>query len=181
MTVLNTTRSITYAGDGADLTFSYPFKVTLVAQLVVTLILDSTGVETVQTLTTHYTVTGVGLAAGGVVTFITAPPTGNTVKIERVVDLTQLLDLLNQGTYKPQNQEDSLDLIVMMIQQVNAASKTFKLTEYTAATRPPASLAFKNTLIALRNATGPTKLQGCVESATAGNFEWKDFREGDPW
>jgi len=48
----------------------------------------------VQTITTHYTVTGVGSASGGNVVFGSAPASGVTVVILREMDLEQGLDLV---------------------------------------------------------------------------------------
>jgi len=68
-----------YTGDGATVTFAYTFLVLVNTDLQVFV----NGVQ--KTITTHYTVTGVGTAAGGNVVFVTPPPVSATVAILRVV------------------------------------------------------------------------------------------------
>jgi hypothetical protein len=115
MTVPTQIRLVEYPGDDSSTVFPYPFKVFIAADMVVTLI-DGAMVETIQTLGVHYTISGLGLPQGGNVTMLTAPATGETLRIERTLPLTQITDLRNQGTFLPQNIEDALDRLVMMLQ-----------------------------------------------------------------
>ena len=89
MTVSSDTNSVTYSGNGSTTVFPYSFKIFANSDLVVSLRNDTTGVSTTQTLTTDYTVSGAGTDSGGNVTFVTAPASGNTVKIERNLAFTQ--------------------------------------------------------------------------------------------
>jgi len=75
MTVSSSTNRASYSGNGTLTTFAYGFKVFDQGDLTV-ILRASNGTETVQTITTHYTVTGVGLANGGNVVFGTAPASG---------------------------------------------------------------------------------------------------------
>lgn len=110
-------RSGPYAGNGSQTVFAYTFKVFAASELQVVL-RSAGGVETVQTLTTHYTVSGVGNDAGGNVTMVTAPPTGATLTIVRNVPFVQLTDLRNQGGFYPEVHERVFDRIVMQTQQL---------------------------------------------------------------
>lgn len=83
-----------YAGNGVTTDFAYNSKFLANADLVVVLVNDTTGVETTQTITTHYTVTGAGTSAG-TVTFVTAPASGYTVVIYGDPVLSQLVDPIN--------------------------------------------------------------------------------------
>ena len=83
------------AGNGVTLPFPYPFRFLTDGDLTVLLVDDVTGVPTTQILGTHYNVTGAGDAAGGTVTFVTAPPTLKTVVIFNNPALTQGVDLVN--------------------------------------------------------------------------------------
>lgn len=121
MTVPTTTRLVEYDGDDTLTVFAYPFKVYAAGDMVVTLI-DAVAVETIQTLGVHYTISGLGLPSGGNVTMVTAPATGETLRIERTPPILQQTDLRNQGTYLPSNVEDALDKIVMMIQAIAGGS-----------------------------------------------------------
>ena len=60
-----TAKSGPYSGNGSTTVFAYAFKALDQAHLVVTSTVTATGVETVQELTTHYTVSGVGDDGGG--------------------------------------------------------------------------------------------------------------------
>ena len=87
MTLSSTTRTASFAGNGSTTTFAYAFKIFADADLVVK-IRSSAGVDNTKTLTTHYTVTGAGDSSGGNVVFGTAPASGETVLIERIVAIT---------------------------------------------------------------------------------------------
>ena len=85
MAISTTIIKNSYSGDGSEDTFAYQFKISADADLQV-IIRSSTGVETVKTLTTHYTVSGAGVATGGNVTFTSGniPAATETVVIEEL-------------------------------------------------------------------------------------------------
>ena len=116
MTVSSATNRTTAAGNGTTTVFPYPFRVLAAADLVVTLV-DASGVETLQVQGTHYTVSGVGNANGGAVTFTTAPASGVTVILRRLVAATQLVDLTNQGQFLAETHERVFDRLTMLAQQ----------------------------------------------------------------
>ena len=118
MTVSSSTNRASYSGNGALTTFAYGFKVFDQDELTV-ILRSSTGTETVQTLTTHYTVTGAGVASGGNVVFGSAPASGVTIVILRELDLDQGLDLVPNDPFPAQSLEDSLDKLTFMVQQHN--------------------------------------------------------------
>ena len=60
MTVSSTTTKNSYSGNTSTSAFSYTFKIFNEDDITVIIRTDSTGVETVKTKTTHYTVSGVG-------------------------------------------------------------------------------------------------------------------------
>ena len=102
------------------MTFSIPYLFFDNADLVVTLTVDSTGVETVQTITTHYTVVGAGVAAGGTVTMGSAPASGQTLLISRVEQFTQGLDLVENDNMPSELVEKQFDILTMLAQQTNS-------------------------------------------------------------
>ena len=118
MTVSSSTNRASYSGNGALTTFAYAFKVFDQDELTV-ILRSSDGTETVQTITTNYTVTGVGAAGGGNVVFGTAPASGVTIVILRELDLDQGLDLVPNDPFPAQSLEDSLDKLTFMVQQHN--------------------------------------------------------------
>ena len=120
MTVSSSTNSASYSGNGSTTGFAYGFKIFEDSDLTVTLVNDTTGVETAQTLTTHYTVSGAGTNSGGSVTFVTAPASGNTVKIERILSHTQPTAYTENDAFPAQAHEDGLDRLTMLTQQAPA-------------------------------------------------------------
>lgn len=130
MTIPNTTREITHIGTGAATVFTFPFTVIDATDLLVTLVSSTYG-ETVQVYLTDYTVSGLGDAAGSI-TMVTAPLAGYTLRIERVVPLTQETDIKNQSGFYPETIEDELDRLVMADQQQQAElDLALKLDRYT--------------------------------------------------
>jgi len=134
MTVSSSTNRVSYSGNGTLTTFAYTFKIFDEGDLTV-ILRAANGTETVQTITTHYTVTGAGSASGGNVEFVTAPSATETVVILREQDLTQGLDLVPNDPFPAQSLEESLDKLVFMVQQHEEtlgrtikASKTNEIT-----------------------------------------------------
>jgi hypothetical protein len=118
MTVSSSTNRVSYSGNGTLTTFAYTFKVFDQSDLTV-ILRASNGAETIQTITTDYTVTGVGDVGGGNVVFTTAPTATETVVILREQGLTQGLDLVPNDPFPAQSLEESLDKLTFMVQQHN--------------------------------------------------------------
>jgi len=116
MTVSSSTNRVNYNGDGSTTVFAYTFKVFDQDDLTV-ILRSSNGTETVQTITTNYTVSGVGDAGGGNVTMVTAPATGEQLTILREQPLTQGLDLVPNDPFPANSIEESLDKITFMVQK----------------------------------------------------------------
>jgi hypothetical protein len=115
MTVSSSTSKVSYNGNGSTTVFAYTFKVFDQDDLTV-IARSSTGTETTQTITTNYTVSGVGDANGGNVTMVTAPASGETLTILREQPLTQGLDLVPNDPFPAGSMEDSLDKLTFMVQ-----------------------------------------------------------------
>lgn len=128
MSLSSTTNRNTYTGNGAVDTYAYSFKIFDEDHLVVTVSDTATPpVETTLTITTDYTVTGVGATGGGNVVLVDNSQdwidaegdlkSGYTITIRRVVPLTQTTDIRNQGDFYPEAHEDRFDKLVMADQQ----------------------------------------------------------------
>ena len=119
MTISSTTVKNSYSGNGSTTAFAYTFKIFANTDLQV-IIRSSTGTETVKTLTTHYTVSGVGDASGGNVTFTSGntPASGETVVIIREVPQTQAIDYIANDPFPAESHEEGLDRATMTTQQV---------------------------------------------------------------
>ena len=152
MTVSSATSKVQYNGNGSTTVFAYTFKVFNQNDLTV-IVRSANGTETVKTITTHYTVSGVGNSGGGNVTMLTAPTATETLTILREQDLIQELDLVENDPFPAQSLEDSLDKLTFIVQQqageiarsIKASrTNTITSTEFTvsAATRANKIFAF---------------------------------------
>ena len=116
MTVSSATSKVQYNGNGSTTVFAYTFKVFNQNDLTV-IVRSAAGTETVKTITTHYTVSGVGSAGGGNITMLTAPLSGETLTVLREQDLIQELDLVENDPFPAQSLEDALDKLTFTVQQ----------------------------------------------------------------
>jgi hypothetical protein len=116
MTVSSSTSRVQFNGNGSTTVFAYSFKIFDQDDLTV-IVRSATGTETVKTITTHYTVSGVGNSGGGNVTMLTAPASGETLTILREQDLVQELDLVENDPFPAQSLEDALDKLTFIVQQ----------------------------------------------------------------
>ena len=92
MTIAKTGSESSTAGNGVTVAFSFPFRFFDDTDLQVFVVLDSTGVATLQTLTTNYTIVNTDTEAGGTVTMVVAPAAGETLLIHREIPETQSTD-----------------------------------------------------------------------------------------
>jgi xylose isomerase len=129
MTVSTDLIKVSYSGDDSTTVFAYTFKVFDEDDLVV-IIRDANGVETTKTITTDYTVSGVGNANGGNVTMLTAPASTETLLILREQPITQELDLVPNDPFPADSIEEALDkLVFMMQQQAEELDRCIKLSK----------------------------------------------------
>ena len=116
MTVESTKTIKSHDGDGSNVTFPYDFKIFADGDLTV-ILRSSTGTETVQELTTHYSVTNAGVVSGGNVVFVSAPASGVTVVIRRNIAQTQITDYTANDPFPAESHEDALDRLTFITQQ----------------------------------------------------------------
>ncbi len=107
-------RSGPYAGAGTTGPFTVSFRFLDATHLQV-IRTDGTG-EHVLTLTTDYTVAGVGNPTGSV-TLVTALPVGQTLTIIRKVPKTQEADYVQNSDFPAESHEDALDKLTMISQE----------------------------------------------------------------
>jgi hypothetical protein len=117
MTVSSTTTKNSYSGDGSQTVFAYTFKIFDDDDITV-IVRSSAGTETTQTKTTHYTISGVGDAGGGNITFVTAPASGETVVLLRDTALTQTTDYTPNDPFPASAHEDALDRLTFQAQEI---------------------------------------------------------------
>ena len=123
MTISTTTIKNSYSGNGSTTTFNYTFKITDQDDIDV-IIRSSSGTETTKTITTHYTVTGVGNSSGGTVVFTSGniPASGETVLLRRSTPLTQGVDLIENDPLPADTLEDALDKLTSINQELQEQS-----------------------------------------------------------
>ena len=152
MTISTTIIKNSYSGDGSTTVFPYTFKISAEADIQV-IIRAANGTETVKTLTTDYSVSGVGSASGGNVTMVTAPSATETLVIRRETTQTQTVDLVENDPFTAETVEGAFDKSIAVAQELQeevdrsiklSRTNTMTSTEFTvdAATRANKILAF---------------------------------------
>lgn len=130
MTVSTTTTKDSYSGNGSTTVFAYTFKIFDDDDITVILRTTATGNETVQTKTTDYSVSGVGDANGGNITFVTAPPATETVVLLRSTAQTQLTDYTPNDPFPAEAHEDALDKLTFITQDIQEElSRSLKVSQ----------------------------------------------------
>ena len=140
MTLSTTTNRVTYTGNGVTVAFSFPYAFFAQADLVVVETIIATGVQTVKTLTTHYTISGsvdaLGhYSSGGTVTANTAPASTVTWTIYRDPTATQTTDLVENDPMPAESLEAALDYQTMLNQRTrDIAARSLQQPEGDSAT-----------------------------------------------
>lgn len=127
MTVSISYSPLSYNGNGSTTAFpvTWPF---FTGSLVVTAI-DADGVETVKTISTHYTVSGGtgsdGIPGTGTVTMLTAPASGTQLRITRSTSKTQSYDPTLGGSFNPDLVEAAFDKALLIAQELANVNDEF--------------------------------------------------------
>jgi len=123
MTVATTTNSIPYPLPAGTSTignvYTYPFRILLATDLVVTATSLLTGFVSTLILGADYTLAGVGAYTGGSVTLLTDWE-GTTLQITRTAPITQATGFASQGAFFPELHEQAFDKLTMICQQQQA-------------------------------------------------------------
>lgn len=126
MTVSSEVARWEYAGNGVTTSFAAG-RVFADDELSVALI-SSTGVVTVLTLNTDYTVT-LNVQTSSVIVS-PAPAVGEVISIRRLPSLTQETSIKNQGAFFPEIHEDALDRLTMICQYLwDLTSRSIRLPD----------------------------------------------------
>lgn len=105
-----------YDGDGVTTAFAARWRYLDGASLKVELI-SGDGVATLQTLGVHFTATAGATDAGGTVTMVTAPATGQRLRIKRVTPRAQPTQYPTSGAFPASSHELALDRTMMAVQE----------------------------------------------------------------
>jgi hypothetical protein len=116
--VSTTTQRVSYTGDGSDTTFDFSFPIEDTSDLLVYERVTSTGVETLQTETTHYSLSATNndYSSGGTVTMVTAPAATKTLLLIRAMPITQETTLSDSGVLRLAALEAAYDKLTMLVQ-----------------------------------------------------------------
>lgn len=99
-------------------TFFFPFKFFDTADLVVIQVDATTNAKTLKLENTDYTVDGADDPDGGTITWIGTPTAGDTLEVERYVEMKQETDLPVNGPMPADQVERMSDRITAMVQQL---------------------------------------------------------------
>jgi hypothetical protein len=203
MTVQTNTNVASFNGNGVTQIFPIAFKFNNDTDLVVLLADDATGVSSLLTLNSDYTVSGEGDEEGGLINVVVAPAVGKRLIVSRVVDILQMTDLRNQGKFFAEVHEDAFDLLTMIAQQHQsdiarslrvaetdpeparippAAQRAGKLLAFDADGNPTTALPVADSSTELRQelaASGGAALVGLGSGTVAGLADATDQALGD--
>lgn len=107
-----------YDGDGVTVAFPAPWRYIDTAHLKVEVI-SAAGVATVKVLGTHYTATAGATDAGGTVTMVTPPASGETLRIRRVTPRAQTAAYPTTGAFPARSHELALDRQMLALQETD--------------------------------------------------------------
>lgn len=118
MSLLTTENRKDFAGDGVTVLFPFPFLFPKETDLDVYIFDTITMVNTLQTLTTDYTVSGAGEEIGGDVTMVVAPTSDENLIIIRTLDLTQPSTYEDYNRFPSSTVNASYNRSTMQLQQL---------------------------------------------------------------
>lgn len=119
MTVSTVYQPVAFTGNGVATAIPFPYTFYNNTDLLVQLVLISTGVATTQTLGVDYTVSG-GSGAGGTVTFTAAPSALYRGVIQYIPDLLQGTNFVDNDPLFADDVEEALDKNVLANQHISA-------------------------------------------------------------
>lgn len=137
MTISNQINRVQYTGNGTTTVFAFNATLFAAADLKVIVKVDSTEVETTQTLITDYTVALAGDFSTATITMVTAPAIGETLTFIREQDYLQSTDLINNDGVPADTVERMSDEGALMSQRLQEqVDRCLRLPESSAITEP---------------------------------------------
>jgi hypothetical protein len=130
MTIETTANRISYTGSGTTGPFSFPYYFLADGDLTVIKTTIADGTEETLTLTTDYTVSGAGEAAGGSVTLVATLSSAYKLTIIRDPDILQPADYPANDRFPAATHEEALDRATMILQRLNdLIDRSFRLSD----------------------------------------------------
>ena len=147
-----------HVGNGVSTVFGYGFTLLDAADLVVTI----DGV-----VTSAYTVAGVGVAAGGAVTFTVAPANGAAVLLQRLIELVREAEYQTNGDLQAETINGDFDRLWMALQQVDTeTSRALRVPEIEGVADLPAAATRANLLLSFNSSGDPIAVAPVAGTAT---------------
>lgn len=149
-------------GNGIQTVFPFTFKVFQTSEVVVVTTDATSGVETVLTETTDYTVTlnvNQDVSPGGFITMNVAPSATTSLTLTSDVANTQPVKITNLGGFFPKVINNALDRATIIVQQVlGKVDRSIKIpiSDVGINTQLPAAMLRANTLFAFDNDGNPS-------------------------
>lgn len=168
MSVTASTGKVSYNGNDVAVNFAIPFLFLANADLLVTETVIATGVDTVKTLTTHYTVVG-ATTGSGTLTMLVAPASTVRLTIQRVTPKTQATDYVADDAFNPDTVELDFDKACILIQEMaESISRCLQLpaTDASAPDALPSSVDRADTVLGF-DANGDPELVPDADSSAA--------------
>lgn len=131
MTITSDIQSVSYATDGATTSFPIPFYF-LSEEDIVANLLSAQGITSLA-LGTDFTILGAGSTSGGTIILSATFAAGKTLRVQRIVPVTQETQFQQNDAFPAQTVEKALDKLTMIDQQNADAienSIRFPLVEY---------------------------------------------------
>lgn len=130
MTVQTETSRVSYTGSGTTGPFTIPFYFLANADIRVVKQTISTGAETELTLTTDYSLTGAGVAAGGELTLVSSLSSSFKLVIFRDPEILQDTAYPRNDPFPAESHEEAIDLLTMIAQrQSDLLGRAVRLSE----------------------------------------------------
>ena len=138
MTVSVQDNIIRYTGNAEDKIFPVEFPVLAATDLSVWLTDRESNTDTLQVITTHYTVNISDDNQSATVTFVAAPTTANYVTIARVLPITPVTNYVENDTFPAETHEAAIDKLTMICQQLQKQLARASTLSITSTDSPPA-------------------------------------------
>lgn len=171
-----------FTGDGA--TKVYPIGFPFLSETDLTVIFTDpvSRMDTVQTLATHYTVTGDARKGTASVSFVTAPGVGQLVTIYRTTQIVQEEQLLDNSRLNADRVVDVLDRLTMIAQELKeqvGRAVAVGITSTTSPTAPSAASAVSDVFVGLITGSPSGGLHPFVErELITGGTTWQNLSGG---
>lgn len=174
VTISSTTDRASFEGNGVASSFSLPFRLFSNGDIQASLVDAVTGRVTALTLGTDYSLQGAGAPeqAGSpesVITMVVAPKVGKTLFVQRVMEIVQPTDIVNQGRFFPEVHETVFDRLTMMLQQgAGSFDRALRVRDYDPVPgRLPGAAQRANRILSFDATGNPVAVDAATDSSLA--------------